>query len=234
MAFRKFKKSRYQTKKSYKRYKRRKIRKQGNPNAMVMRKSSIMPDRLFVKLNYVDDLHTTSTSTTQGWLYAGNDVYDPYTATGGHQPLGHNQYSALYNKFYVRGSKISVKFVSADIGTSVFIAPSNQNILLPNITTILEQPDTKYTVVAPGVGRTMLKHYWTTKKAFGAKAIGPQDEAYVGFTGSTGTGGSPANLWYWNIGFRNVDPAVAGSIFAQVKITYYVEYISRKQLAESN
>lgn len=221
-------------KKKYNRFKRRKIRRTGNPNSMIMKKSSVMPDRLFVKLNYVDDLSGTSSTTTSGWLYSGNDIYDPLTSLGGHQPLGSSEYGQLYNRFFVRGSKISVKFVTANAGTSVFIIPSNQNVLLPNITTIIEQPDAKYNVVAPGVGKTIMKHYWTTKKAFGTKNIGPQDDPYSGYTGGTGTGSSPGNLWYWNIGFRNVDPSTTGSIFAQVKITYYVEYFSRKQLPQSN
>jgi len=44
------------------------------------------------------------------FFYRANSIYDPDYATGGHQPLGMDQWEAIYNHYEVTSSKISVTF----------------------------------------------------------------------------------------------------------------------------
>lgn len=39
-----------------------------------------------------------------------NSLYDPDHTLGGEQPLGYDQYAALYKKYYVKGLKVTVDF----------------------------------------------------------------------------------------------------------------------------
>lgn len=40
----------------------------------------------------------------------GNGLFDPDYAFGGEQPLGYDQYAALYKKYYVKSAKVTVDF----------------------------------------------------------------------------------------------------------------------------
>jgi len=40
-------------------------------------------------------------NTPKHWVFRGNGMFDPDYAVGGHQPLGFDQYSALYQQFFV-------------------------------------------------------------------------------------------------------------------------------------
>lgn len=64
-----------------------------------------------VLLPYGDSAVTTTNSqTVYQKLYRLNGLYDPLYALGGNQPLGFDQYAALYKKYYVKGVKVDCDF----------------------------------------------------------------------------------------------------------------------------
>lgn len=42
--------------------------------------------------------------------FRANGIWDPDTAVGGHQPMGHDQWQVIYNHYEVTGARISVDF----------------------------------------------------------------------------------------------------------------------------
>ena len=87
-----------------------------------------------------------------------NDLYAPSTGTGAHQPMGFDQIMALYERFCVVGSKISVAFQTNQSQTAIV------GIALRNSTTsesvqdntagqtnegLLERNRTKWTYASP-------------------------------------------------------------------------------------
>lgn len=77
-----------------------------------------LPNRYVTKLRYVD--HVTLTLPVGGAAvsnsFRANDLYDPYSGAGGHQPMGFDMLSAHYDHFVVIGSKITVTPFALDGG----------------------------------------------------------------------------------------------------------------------
>lgn len=88
--------------------KRRSFRKR---RSLVPRPRSIgqiFPDRLRVKMVYtVPAFYCSSSSNTSETVMRGNNVYDPEYATGGHQPMGYDNFASAYRNYYVSSSKCS-------------------------------------------------------------------------------------------------------------------------------
>lgn len=111
------------------------------------------------------------------YSFRANGLYDPdYTGTG-HQPLGFDQYMALYSHYCVLGSKIKVTFAPFSAGTYlevVGISVNNDQSLTGNFTAICEQPGTKYTAFQ-GIGAAtvpylpVVTHKFDASEFFGVK-----------------------------------------------------------------
>lgn len=74
------------------------------------------PDRSVQKLKYVDMISIDpSISTVPAFHnFCANGLYDPYQTGTGHQPMGFDQYAALYNHYHVMESYIKVIFINPD------------------------------------------------------------------------------------------------------------------------
>lgn len=70
------------------------------------------PTKKLVKLRYVDTgINLDAPAGGMAYtVYRANSVYDPYQLTGGHQPMGYDQWAEIYNKYTVIGSKCTMIF----------------------------------------------------------------------------------------------------------------------------
>jgi len=67
------------------------------------------PQNCIVKMRYCEQiLFNTGISGATEYNFRANDVYDPNITGGGHQPMGFDQWMAVFNHFVVLGSKITV------------------------------------------------------------------------------------------------------------------------------
>lgn len=92
------------------------VRRRGKVTRSVIR-SPGMPEQLFVKLNYSQEVSTTV--GTAVFLYHDfkiNSLFDPDYTGVGHQPIGFDQYSAFFKKYRVYGMKYNIEFY-ADTST---------------------------------------------------------------------------------------------------------------------
>lgn len=82
-----------------------------------------MPLQRVANLRYAQHVNVTSTTGSIGSnVFRANGIYDPdYTGTG-HQPMGRDQWAALFNHAVVLGSKITVEFVSENPETELYWA----------------------------------------------------------------------------------------------------------------
>lgn len=105
-AKRTFKAKKYYKRKNAQLYRRR---IQGIPSGM--------PNVRVAKLRYADTIQLVSTSGSIAyWTFRANSCHDPDYTSSGHQPMGWDIWSQLYNHYIVLGSKITVKAV--EDGTS--------------------------------------------------------------------------------------------------------------------
>lgn len=70
-----------------------------------------MPHQRVAKLRYVEEISATSTAGgLQTWVWSANSAYDPYYSGVGHQPMGFDTWTSLYNHYVVLGSKCTVQY----------------------------------------------------------------------------------------------------------------------------
>ena len=84
-----------------------------NRMVSVPRRKLGFPQSMRATLRYTDPVAYNLNSIDQIFFvtYLANGMFDPQTAIGGHQPRGFDDFMALYQKFTVLGSSISVNFV---------------------------------------------------------------------------------------------------------------------------
>lgn len=80
---------------------------------LVNRGVSLIPDRFITWLKYVDFYAFPGAAFLEMFEMRGNNINDPNFTAGGHQPLGHDQFAALYKRYRVIGSRCIVHLTSA-------------------------------------------------------------------------------------------------------------------------
>lgn len=71
------------------------------------------PSRKLVRLRYAQNVNLTpsGTGTPAHYTFSANGMYDPDISGAGHQPMGFDQWMAIYDHYTVLGSKITVRFI---------------------------------------------------------------------------------------------------------------------------
>lgn len=202
----------------------------------IVRQPTGVPDRLYVKLRYREQLSWTQAAGNLGDnVYRGNSLFDPdLTGTGG-QPLGFDQWSAFYGSYTVLGSSI-------DVSSQMNSGPPQQAkvILVPtNLSTAFgageqeraeESPYAKSQDIvmgAAGVGQGRIKSYMSTAKMEGV--VRPAVQIADSFSALTTA--NPTAPWFWHV--CNYTTGGQQSLIQQVVITYYCVFEGRMQLALS-
>ena len=138
----------------------------------------------------------------------GNGMFDPEYALGGSQPFGFDQYSAIYRKFYVKSSEITViscwNANTESNGCVLIWADANPTppatIGVAHERCLANGGKVKYLNNAPS-GSTTLKLKSYTKKIL--KSGMSEDNNH-------GTGSQdPTEQWYWHVVNTNEDATVA-------------------------
>lgn len=92
-----------------------------------------MPTARRANLRYCQIMYLTSSAGTLGSdVFRANSIYDPDFTGSGHQPMGHDQWTALFNHYVVLGSKMTAQCTS-NTGS---IPPTGLGIYLTDSTTV--------------------------------------------------------------------------------------------------
>lgn len=216
------KKSRKTTKKTYKR--RPKIARSFNP----------LPDKLRVKLSYVQNFGFTGTTSAHRQIMRGNSIFDPdYTNTlVGHQPLYRDQYSALFNKYCVLGSTITCTVVCPNAGQSIqfVILPQPDDITTgATIDIDSEKPRAKTIFVNGGGDPKKLTHKISSGRIFGEKITAySREDSYESIYS-----GNPNNVWYWIMSAQCPDMTTTAYCSVMCKMTYDVILFDKIRQSQS-
>lgn len=190
------------------------------------------PTSKVVRLRYVTQTALDSNPLTlpiATVVYRANDMFDPEVALGGHQPMGFDQWMALYDHFTVIGSKISVKFINNTNGARV---PGLCGIMLNDttrigqgnsITTLEQLLENRYRTgvtlgnIAGDMRQTVTKTMrFSSRRFFRKKAI-VGDDLYRGSRTSSPQEDAVFEVFYTTIGSN--DPTV-------INLLVTIEYIA--------
>lgn len=139
-----------------------------------------------VKLRYASAFSMTipADGNLQIKRYRANSVYDPDWNTGGHQPMNFDTYAALYHKYTVLGSKLTMKYICHQGGTTtgvpmivgVMTNDDETETAYSNIHALIENGRIKYNVEAQSVDSysgkpKVITKYFSAKKFFRVRDV---------------------------------------------------------------
>jgi hypothetical protein len=195
-----------------------------------------------VRLKYRDELFPTTTSgSVYHYVYRGNNIYDPDLTGTGHQPMGFDQWAALYSQFQVISS--SCKLQGTD--TSSTSAPSTLVVsLCPTIsstdiasyqpTTVGELPYAKQKIFFNHQSNQADNVLYQTIRT--AKCLGSPGANIIGAVDYSGlsSGTAPTRGYYWHINLQDVgENASVVDVQLYVEIEYEVVWWARLSPPES-
>jgi hypothetical protein len=191
---------------------------------MVEASNGIAPSTKMV-LTY-EDLIGIEGGPLEQYTFRGNSVYDPdYTSTG-HQPRYFDTYAAIYGKYRVLASRITVDLInsSATSGVSFVILPHTDVITLTTFQEMAELPKAKVSLIVPIASRyaQRMTHAGTTAHVCGLREKEVLDQDWASTVGT-----NPVQIWYWNIGVATVDGVTDNDVSLRVRLEYEVVFFER-------
>lgn len=206
----------------------------GRSNYSVARTSPIS-DRTFTRLKYsmLTALNYGGLGFPTNHQFRINSLFDPDFSLGGHQPLGYDQYSTLYNKYRVHGMGYKITFINRETAYQLEVATQLRpnSVAQTNIDTIHEAPYTQKRIIGIEGGRSMatIKGYASMAKIRGvSKSVIKSDDQY-----SASTGANPAISAFLQIYMQNQTSNVAAECAIRVELEYFCEFYDRKLLLQS-
>ena len=204
---------------------------------MKIKKQTLLPDQMYVKLKYVDRIaYVDQSIPTVTVTFAANGLFDVDLSNIGHQPLGYDQWSNFYQKYEVLASAIKCNIIAGSgsgnaVRQEITLYPSSQNTVV-DLASAREQPFVKHRYMSGGQLNFLqqIKQYITIKK------LEARNTASINFSGSTGqagTGTNPTNLKYWHIRVNTLDVTENVNCYLDVQITYYVKLFRKFSLTGS-
>lgn len=209
----------------------RKVRR--NKASIVSMKTPGFADSVFVKLKYAENFQLgNGASSVLSFSWRGNSLYDPSYTSPGHQPMYYDQYSAIYGRYRVLGSKIVVRCINGagDLAQYVVLQAGTDLYSTSSITTILEQSKGAISKIVSRDSQSpsYIKMYQSTRKACGLT----KTEAF-GDHFSADTGNNPQQIWYWNLSFGTINGTSPVSMYFIATITYYCQFYDRLNAVQS-
>lgn len=192
---------------------------------------SPIPQRKVVTLRYAES--NVSLDPAAGipadYFFRANDLFDPNYTGAGHQPLGFDQWMALYTKFSVLNSKITVKFTNgADATTADWIVMVRRTTTPTSSTTneILESNACSWTAKERENVVTLVNAYSFKQEH---KGLGLEDGTMFGTNSA-----SPTNEQYFHVSAINAVTTIdVTPLIATVVIEYETMFFDPRVLSTS-
>jgi len=228
----------YARKKTKRTTRRRVIRRKRISRASVSRSSvAPFPDRFITKLNYSEltALNYLGFGVPAVHLFRCNSIFDPNYSGVGHQPLGHDEYAQLYNRYRVYGMKWKIYFSnrSSSDHAEIAVLYRPNDTLINVMETVYESPHCVYKatmgVETGGQAVKVASGYVSIAKIRGvSKATMNAESDYQAQIGSTPTFAPTLQIYCYN-----TNTATSIVIAARVELTYYTQFSDRKIMNQS-
>lgn len=198
------------------------------PRPQVSRYSILCPDQMFVQLEYTDTVALSAAFADQR-TYAFNDLYDPNVTGVGAQPVGFDQWSSLYGRYFVTGCRFTTELhnLSAAVPVIIVAYPSTDATALTATADAAGQPYARTLTASgtSGIAYARFTHNHSTTKIVG------RDITSINFTGAAAA--SPANRVYHQIVIGSADGSTNYNIILRVRMVFKVRFYQKIALARS-
>lgn len=188
---------------------------------------SPIPQRQIVKMKYAQNINTAVT-TAYNWKFNLNSIFDPDFTGSGHQPYGHDQLAALYNRYRVISCSYVITAYSGATGICYGVVPGNEQITCTTLAELRENPRSRWITQYPGGSTTKL-----VGKVYLPSLVGRSKAQYMADDRYQATfGTNPQEQAFLNL--TSLDLSEAGaSVNWTVTLEYTVEVFDVKPLAQS-
>lgn len=169
--------------------------------------------------NYVN---LTGTGTMDHEVIQLNSCDDPFAAGGNGQPLGYDQWKALYKRAIVLSSKVTVQYHNR--GTTAVMcglwpAPINQGTTpLADYETLMEVAGSQMRLLSPEMDHMIMTAARSTKKHLQINNVRDNEEIVMYLDTET----PPTKQAYWHLNAQAADQASAYAVDAIVTVRYIV------------
>lgn len=151
-----------------------------------------------------------------------NSIDDPFHTVGTGQPLGYDQWKALYKYAYVVGSKVTAKVHNNGTVAAMFgITPMKVNqgdTFLSSYEYYMELPATKTRVLSQETDHVTFSHQVNVKKFLNIKDLRDNDDYRIDLVNET----APSTLAYWHIFAQALDSTGTIDVDAVITMEYMV------------
>lgn len=185
------------------------------------------PDSAYVKLRYLQTVQKTPIGFVANHIFRGNSCFDPDFTSGGGQPVGFDQYAAMYNDYEVTGSSIRIKLINNSALSAVGC------VVYPSLSSSLIGYDDSMgnsyakNIICGNINSTPIRQmssFMRTKKLVG------RTTASVNYAARIDT--NPASPWFWNIEFKSTDNTSSLQLSVQVTLIFYVKFWNRVSMTD--
>lgn len=208
-------------------------KKRNNNGQMVLRIPRMpvtFPDRVSIRMQYVQNNTASTTTTPFAQIFRGNSIFDPDLSGGGHEALGSDQWLAFYRSFVVIGSRITLQAIP--VGGSGALTLSAQSGTTGTITPLVlaEKAYSKTVLLSAGSNPRKVSMYMNTAKVLGIDPVKVRtDDSFTALIGST----NPVEGFHWIWSYQDPDGATATTARIVTTIAYDVILFDRKRLVAS-
>ena len=196
----------------------------------VPRAPNTMPRKILVTLNYATSYLPTAILFDK--IFQANSCYDPDFSGSGHQPMGFDQWMALYSRYRVHASTIRVTTINKSTTVSTLpdcvVYPTTQTTASTGTEEAAEMVDNKESTsgVATGPAEDTVYRRATTCGVIGVDSINNSSE----FSGSAIA--NPTTPWYWRVVHDNGDGANL-NLQCNIQMTFTTEFYAPAHLVQS-
>lgn len=217
--------------------KKRNWRRKGKGKLSIAKaRTTVLPDKMIVKLPYVDYTNYTLTGGAGGAKkYCLNSIYDPEPGTINDQPMGFDEWGKFYSRYRVFKVDYEATILNLGVNTSGGITATTTTSIQPDYS-CLELPYTKrFSLGAAGTGgapKQVIRGTISLPKLAGLTSAQYKDEATTGATWNTSPGYDVMNLFLSFFPTHSSLDTVNCDVV--MRLTYHVELFDRNQLNVSS
>jgi len=211
------------------RSRKRRSRKRMRPrNKMSFRRMPLLtPDVMYCKLKFYNE-NRSIVGSEDVRIFRGNSLFDPEESLGiSQQPVGFDEYAAMYNNYEVMASSIRLEAVNlATIPVRFVIHPSFSELDVA-VDSAMGNPYSKKRIVGSslaGPSIIRMSNFMRTKKYFGRQTNDLNFQATVLQ--------NPVNDWFWHVSRQSMDFTSTLNVTVAYTLIYYCKFFRRRMIAD--